>query len=187
MVIAAPNLSVLAINWSAKVTIVEPWVQLESVFLTSSRPGSDYVLWDTNSPLHEALQSSSKLKSLSVESGWLKNLSGLTEGFGSLTELVVPDRWLSEVCESKFENLRELRKLTVFFDHDTLDSESLEETPEPLKGLRALEFFPKLELLRLEDASDLAPCAVLALLSIQSRRPGLDIQITLDPLFRMMR
>lgn len=180
VVIAAPLLSVLYMDWSAKVTVLDPWEQLESLYLRSY--SRDYVVWNVNGPLHEALQSCSRLKLLCVQRGWLKNLSGLTEGLGSLTELIVPDRWLCELRSSVVENLQEMRKLTVFFDHESLDSKSLDESPQILKGLRALEGFSKLEFLRLEDASNIAPCAVLTLLSLQKKRPGLDVQITVDPL-----
>lgn len=173
--IAAPKLSTLEIDCSAKVTVLAPWEQLERLTLTGSSE-SKYFVWDCNSPLHEALRSCSNLKYLAIRSGLrgIKNVSGLTEGFGNLTELTVHDGTLSDDYESKPVNLREIRKLTVSFEHRY--ARVSQNKSRLLKALKALVCFPKLESLQLQETGDITPLAVKALQSLQKRQPRLEIR-----------
>lgn len=171
VVIEAPNLIALEIDISAKVTVLAPCKQLESLWLKSFSE-RDF-LWDSTHPLHEALQSCSNLKYMAIEGGLITDVSSLTEALGSLTELDVTEESWCEVCNSRPENLRLLRKLTVSFDH-RFPCKSLDEG-RLFKSLRLLECFPKLESLRLQDTGDLTPSAAKALVSLQNRQPRLSI------------
>ncbi|GAQ78287.1 hypothetical protein KFL_000100520 [Klebsormidium nitens] len=79
------------------------------------------------------------------------------------------------IRKSKPDNLCDsLRKLTVSFDPEI--GESVDESTL-LEAVRGLERFQKLELVRLKDTGDLTPFAAQALLSLQWRRPGLQILV----------
>lgn len=174
VLIAAPAcLSALEINCSAKVTVREPWEQLDSLILWSNP--EDFFFWDSNGPLQEALQGCKSLRSFSIQSPYLKNVSDLTGALAGLEELRIHDRLICEVFESKPENLRNsLRELTVFFDEwEVLDEERI------FKAVRAADFLPKLVTLRLEDTGSIPPRAVQALVSFQRKRPGVDVQFNI--------
>lgn len=180
-VITAPSLSALEIDCSAKVTVLAPWEQLDRLIITAYQ--GNHFVWGSEGSLHMALRSCSNLKSLSIQSQRIKNVSYLTEGLGSaLTELIIPDTLLSEILESKSEHLIRLRKLTVSFgsDDDTYESARIDES-RLFKGLRNIECFPKLEFLRLEEIGYVFTLrAAQALLSLQKKLPRLEI-VFLNP------